>query len=205
MSAVRRLTDLHAAAFGRLQSATDDWVSGAVVRFAFAAVLLGYFWNAALRKVEPGVAGFFSVRDGAYAQILPKTMEAVLYDVTQVGVLGHLVVYAGTYAEFVLPLLIVVGLLTRLAALGMIGFTLVMSYVDVVGHGADAATFGAWFDRLSGAAILDQRTLWVALLLILVVRGPGLLSLDHVLGRLVRGDRARGAAAHVAGASARSA
>jgi putative oxidoreductase len=35
------------------------------------------------------------------------------------------VVVAGTLAEFILPLLIVIGLFTRLAAFGMIGFVIV--------------------------------------------------------------------------------
>ncbi|MGI9451697.1 MAG: DoxX family protein, partial [Geminicoccaceae bacterium] len=88
-----------------------------------------------------------------------------------------------TYAEFILPVLIILGLFTRLAALGMIGFVVVQSYVDVVFHGADEKTIGGWFDQLSDATILDQRTLWVFLLVYLVVRGPGLISLDTVLGR----------------------
>ncbi len=41
-------------------------------------------------------------------------------------------------------------LLTRLAALGMIGFVLVQSLTDSLGHKADA---GAWFDRASDAVI----------------------------------------------------
>ncbi len=44
-------------------------------------------------------------------------MEAVGYDVSQLGIFHWLVVTAGTLAEFILPLLIVIGLLTRLAAL----------------------------------------------------------------------------------------
>ena len=54
---------------------------------------------------------------------------------------------AGIYAGFILPVLIVAGSMTRLAALGMIGFIVVQSYVDVVFHHVDAATIGALFDR----------------------------------------------------------
>ena len=95
------------------------------------------------------------------------------------------VVVAGTIAEFVLPLLIVVGLLTRLAALGMIGFIVVQSLTDLYGHGGieHAATVGAWFDRISDAAVLDQRAFWVLCLLILVFKGAGALSIDRGLFR----------------------
>ena len=80
-----------------------------------------------------------------------------------------------------MPLLIVLGLLTRLAALGMIGFVLLQSLTDIVGHGADAATVGAWFDRASDALILDQRAFWLLALLVLVLNGAGPLSLDRLL------------------------
>ena len=75
------------------------------------------------------------------------------------------------------------GAFTRLAALGMIGFTLVQSYVDIAFHGADAETVGSWFDRFSDAAILDQRALWVFLLAYLVIRGAGMLSVDYLVWR----------------------
>jgi putative oxidoreductase len=75
-----------------------------------------------------------------------------------------------------------VGLLTRLAALGMIGFIFVQSIVDITGHGVAGADIGAWFDKASSALILDQRSFWVFALIVLVVRGAGPLSLDRVLG-----------------------
>ena len=73
--------------------------------------------------------------------------------------------------------------LTRLAALGMIGFVIVQSYVDVSGHGVGGKDLGAWFDGPSGSLIMDQRLMWVLLFMILVVKGAGPLSLDRLLGR----------------------
>ena len=75
------------------------------------------------------------------------------------------------------------GLFTRLAALGMIGFTIVQSLTDIVGHHADAATVGRWFDRASDALIMDQRAFWLMLLVTLVLMGAGPLSLDRLLSR----------------------
>jgi putative oxidoreductase len=92
-----------------------------------------------------------------------------------------LLVYAGSYAEVILPILVVMGLFTRLASIGMIVFVLVQSFVDIAFHMADAATIGAWFDNLSSAVIMDQRTLWVFLLLYLLLKGPGLVLVDHIL------------------------
>lgn len=156
-----------------------------LARLTFAAVLLQYFWSSALTKMGNGIFGLFSPSLGAYAQIFPRQMEAVGYDASQLGMLHWAVVVAGMWAEFLLPALIVVGLLTRLSALGMIGFIAVQSLTDLYGHGAieHAETLGAWFDRTPDALILDQRAFWVYLLLTLVVMGGGVLSLDRVVFR----------------------
>ena len=86
-------------------------------------------------------------------------------------------------AEFILPLLIVIGLFTRLASLGMIGFVIVQSLTDLFGHGGieHAETLGAWFDRIPDSLILDQRLFWVVILLIPVLKGAGSLSVDRLL------------------------
>lgn len=160
-----------------------DVVLPTLARLIFAAVLLLYYWSSALTKLGDGFLGLFRPSSGAYVQIFPGAMEAVGYDVSQLGILHWAVVVAGTWAEFILPALIVLGLLTRLAAAGMIGFVVVQSVVDITGHGADAATIGAWFDRHASALILDQRAFWVFVLLYLVLRGAGPLSLDRVLFR----------------------
>jgi hypothetical protein len=89
----------------------------------------------------------FELSTGAYAQIIPPIIEAAGYDKSAVALPWTALVYAGTYAEFVLPVLLVIGLFGRLAALGMIGFVIVQSYVDLTFHGVDAETAGAWFDR----------------------------------------------------------
>ncbi|MEM7378642.1 MAG: DoxX family protein [Pseudomonadota bacterium] len=181
---IRPLVSLHNAVFNAIQTHLAGWLPGLMARFTFAAVLMVYYLNSATTKVGEGLAGFFSVQDGAYFQMLPKVVELYDYDASQIPVVPYqLIVYAGTYAEFILPVLIVVGLFTRLAAVGMIGFVFVQSIVDITGHHADAETIGAWFDRFSDATILDQRAMWVFLLLYLVVYGAGKLSLDHLLGR----------------------
>jgi putative oxidoreductase len=164
---------LHALNAGA--SRTGDWLVPTLARLVFAGVLFGYFWASAMTKLD----GVFTPSMGSYAQIFPKAFEAVGYDASQMGLWHRLVVLAGSWAEFVLPVLILVGLLTRLAALGMVGFVVVQSLTDIYGHGAAA---GAWFDRASDALILDQRAFWVFLLVVLVLKGAGPLSADRLLG-----------------------
>ncbi|MCW3781937.1 DoxX family membrane protein [Defluviimonas salinarum] len=154
-----------------------------LARFVFAGVLLIYYWNSARTKFGEGITGLFRPSDGAYIQIFPKAVEAAGYDFSQLGPFHWAVTLAGTWAELLLPLLIVLGLLTRLASLGMIGFVLVQSLTDILGHGVGGDDLGRWFDATPGALILDQRALWIMLLLPLVLMGAGPLSLDRLLAR----------------------
>lgn len=160
-----------------------DWLLPTLARLIFVGVLLMYFWISGLTKLGEGFAGLWQLDFGAYAQILPRATEAAGYDIDAMQLWHHFVVYAGTYAEFILPALIVIGLLTRLSALGMIGFIVVQSLTDLFGHGAlgDEKAVGAWFDKASDSLIMDQRALWVLLLAVLVIKGGGPISFDRAL------------------------
>jgi putative oxidoreductase len=155
-----------------------DWLLPTVARFLFAAILMVYFLNSGLTKLGEGVSGIWTPSVGAYAQIFPRVLEAAGYDTDALSFFHKLVVVAGTWAEFALPVMIVLGVLTRLAALGMIGFVIVQSLTDIYGHSATDAV-GGWFDRFPDAVIMDQRSLWIFLLLVLVIKGAGPLSFDR--------------------------
>ena len=175
------IVNLYNRIFERIEEAFGPWLLPTLARLAFASVLLFYFWGSAVTKLGEGTLdGIFMPSDGAYVQIFPKAFEAAGYDVTQMTTWNYLVVLLGTWAEFILPFLIVVGLFTRLAALGMIGFIIVQTVVDFTGHGLTwaANSAGLFFDRLSDGAVADQRFLWVVVLLILVIRGAGPISID---------------------------
>ncbi|MEO0358629.1 MAG: DoxX family protein [Pseudomonadota bacterium] len=178
---MNRLISLHDSIFDGLHTALDGWFLPLFARFTFAAVLLFYFWNSALTKLGDGFAGLFSPSLNAYIQIFPKKTESLGYDASGFSMFDWLIVMAGTYGEFILPALIVVGLFTRIAALGMIIFVVVQSVVDVTGHGVGGADLGGWFDGPSGSLIMDQRLLWVTLFATLIAKGAGALSLDAIL------------------------
>lgn len=179
----------------KIEAAGDRWLIGGAARLVFAATLLFYFWNSARTKIGEGFFGFFTVSDNAYYQIALPAVEAAGGDVSRVAFLPWgLMVWAGTYAEFILPFLIVAGLATRVAALGMICFVIVQSAVDIFVHQVSAETAGALFDRFSDGLIADQRLFWVFLFAILVVKGAGALSLDAIVLKR-KAAPARGAAA----------
>lgn len=183
-SLVDLVTDLHNRVFGFLERMADGWLLGLIARFAFAAVLWGYFLNSAKTKVGEGFAGFFSISPGAYYQIALPAVEAAGGDVNAVSFLPWgLIVAMGTYAEFILPLLIIVGLFSRIAATGMIVFIAVQTFVDITVHKVGAETIGVLFDRFPDSLIADQRLLWLVPLLVIVFKGPGLISLDALLSR----------------------
>lgn len=70
--------------------------------------------------------------------------------------------YVATAAEHLFPVLLVVGLASRLSALGLFGMVMVIQ------------TFvypGAW----------PEHSLWASLLIFIIARGPGVVSLDHLV------------------------
>ena len=73
--------------------------------------------------------------------------------------------YLATALEITMPALVLAGLLTRLAALPLIGMTL---FIQLFVYPT------SWPDHL----------IWVALLTLLVARGPGHVSLDALANRL---------------------
>lgn len=151
-----------------------------VARFLFLVTLFDFFIRSALTKFGDGLLGLVVPSPGAFAQILPKKAEAVAYNVSELGFIDWLIIMAGSYGEIILPVLIVVGLATRFAALGMLVFILVMSVVDVAGHGVG---LGALLDGDPTSLIPDQRLFWAMPLLVLAFMGGGKFSLDRLLIR----------------------
>lgn len=108
-----------------------------------------------LQSGRTKVDGVFSIKDSTWflfeheyaLPVIPSNFAAIL----------------ATAAEHVLPILMILGLATRLSALGLLGMTAVIQIFVYP---------GAWITH----------GLWAAALLAVVARGPGTLSLDHVFG-----------------------
>jgi putative oxidoreductase len=184
----------HDAVFRLVAQLTDGWFLGFFARFVFFAVLYFYFLNSFHTKVGEGLSGFFSIQPGAWYQIAPFAVDAAGGDIDQISVFPWGVMVAlGTYMEFLLPLMIVIGLFTRVAALGMIGFILVQSIVDVFVHMVDPQTVGALFDRFPDGLVVDQRLLWIFPLVYLVLNGGGTLSVDAFLVKALPNPSGRNA------------
>lgn len=144
------------------------------------------FLSAWFEEIWARLGVLLTPSDSAYITILQSRYEEAGYDPANLTQLERIIVHMGTYGEVILPILIVVGLFTRIAAVGMIVFIAVQTYVDVAIIGLPPADVGAWFDGTATSIIWDQRSLWFFVLIVLVVKGPGPFSLDGLLGRLGR-------------------
>ena len=90
-----------------------------------------------------------------------------------------LAAYLSTIGEHVFPVLLAAGLASRLSALGLFGMTMVIQLFVVP---------GGW----------PEHILWLSLLTLIIARGPGAISIDHLLWNK------RVAAPAIAGRSARA-
>ncbi|MBT5560139.1 MAG: DoxX family protein [Proteobacteria bacterium] len=110
------------------------------------------------------------IREGALLLCDPETLD---YEegAAIVGVIEVAAISAGIL-EVLLPVLLIVGLFTRFAALGLIGLTLFIQL----------AVFPEWSHWWNPAAW------WAATLFAVLAFGPGQISLDRMLG-LDNGNR----------------
>jgi putative oxidoreductase len=140
-------TAWHNAMLLKLESLIPADLLALAARLGIAAV----FWQSGRTKVDEQ----FHVTDSAIA-LFTDEFKLPLLDP---AFAAHL----AAYAEHLFPLLLALGLFTRLSALALLGMTLVIQifvYPD------------AWPTHLS----------WAAILLLLLHHGGGRLSMDAVLG-----------------------
>ena len=123
--------------------------------FAARLALASVFWWSGRSKIEEGT--WLSISDGTYFLFeneytgvpLPPEFAAVM----------------ATAAEHILPILLVVGLATRLSALGLFMMTMVIQVF------------------VYPEAFWSVHLLWFALAMVLITHGAGRLSLDHIIDR----------------------
>ena len=101
-------------------------------------------------------------------QVKAETFNAFLTQYAALPVPPVLAAYLVSYAEFILPLMLVLGLGTRFAAIGLLVMTaLIQVYV-------------------LPQALWTAHVYWVAILMVLVSRGAGHISVDHIIRFIAR-------------------
>ena len=142
-----RARDAWNALAWRLDAAIGDGLLSLVARIAIAAIFL----QSGRTKVE----GFLTVT--------PSAVE-LFRDEYRLPLLSpELAAHLAAYAEHLFPALLVVGLLSRLSALALLGMT---AEIEIFVYPL------AWPTHLA----------WAGLLLVVIGRGAGPLSLDRAIG-----------------------
>lgn len=134
-------------------SCLPDWIYTTIARFAVGFIFL----VSGLLKVDDNYAikdiTYDLFRDVHFARVsLPE------------GVMNILTIM-GTYAELILPLLLIIGLGSRFAALGLLIMTIVIQFV-------------VFPDQL---LTYREHGLWAVALLAVLIKGPGPFSLDYFI------------------------
>jgi putative oxidoreductase len=186
LAALRNLHQLHESLFGAARALIGGSALGLLARLTLA----GVFWRSLLTKVETyGVFKYteyindFPV-DRAAMKLphFPLQMRDTTYfqfenDFALPLIPGPVAAWAATLAEFALPLLLVLGLLTRLSAAALLAMTLVIQ-IFVFGDDFFALVRGEFWTSWWGT-----HALWTCLCVYLIAYGPGRFSLDTASAR----------------------
>jgi putative oxidoreductase len=152
-----RIAGIVARADALVSRAAAPWLTSLVLRVALAVP----FWRSGVNKWD----GFLQLNDVAvllFSSEFRLHLPGGPYAFPAPGVTAFL---AGS-AEIILPILLVLGLGTRFAALGLLAMTIVVQLTVPTG----------WPLHLT----------WAAMALALMAWGPGRVSVDHLLSHLVK-------------------
>ena len=141
---------------------------GLVLRLTMARV---FFFSGQTMIAGPSIpiTGDFSVI--LPAQIKDTTFQLFETQYAAVPLSPTTAAVLFTYAEFVLPICLVLGFATRVAALGLLAMTVLLQlYVMPT----------MWW---------PAHVYWIAILLVLVTVGPGAVSIDALIRVLYRRDQ----------------
>jgi putative oxidoreductase len=128
----------------------------AILQFLFRFSIAAVFWNSGLTKIASWQSTIVLFRDEYKVPVLPPELAATL----------------AASVELTCPVLLVLGLATRLATLPMLGMTFV---IEVFVYPED------WIEHLT----------WASFLLFILTRGPGPIALDRFIAPLLLGRGAR--------------
>lgn len=145
------------ASFNRLCAGIPEDLVLLVSRIAVASV----FW----RSVQTKISGWeFLDQSWQFYNLSQSTIMLFRYEYDLPLLPYRVAAYLGTAAEFFFPLLLVIGLGTRLAAFGLLLVTAVIQFLVFP---------DAW----------PTHILWAAILLYLLRSGGGNIALDRLLNR----------------------
>lgn len=147
---MQRITQFHDRAVALLSGRVPEGVALLLTRLALA----GIFWRSGRTKVA----------EDSLLQI--DETQYYLFEEFGLPLSPQIMVPMTVYAEFLLPILVVFGLATRLSALALLAMTMVIQLLIFP---------EAWW---------QTHSLWAAMALVLIVRGGGIFSLDALIAKM---------------------
>jgi putative oxidoreductase len=141
----------------------------AVIALGLRLLMARVFFLEGQAKIEGPVIPFnWIYRSTDFSVTLPTdindgALQALLAQYANLPMPAMTAAYLFTYAEFVLPLCLVIGFATRFAALGLLLMTLLIQLYVMP---------QLWW---------STHVYWVAILMVLMSVGPGMVSLDALI------------------------
>lgn len=143
----RGLGGIYALVFGAVERG-----AGPLIDLAFRLIMARIFFQSGLTKIDDFENTVFLFQYEYAVPVLPPEIAAGL----------------ATFFELAMPVLLVLGLMTRLAALPLLGMAMVIQFV--LGAGNEA--YFQW-----------EHYFWMLSLAYLFIRGAGPISLDYLIWR----------------------
>jgi putative oxidoreductase len=122
-----------------------------LLQLLFRISVAAVFWNSGLTKIASWQTTIVLFRDEYRVPLLPPELAATL----------------GATTELSMPVLLVLGLLARLATLPLLGMVFV---IEIFVYPED------WIEHLT----------WASMLLFILMRGPGTLSVDYFVKKSLK-------------------
>lgn len=144
------------ALYGRGVALAAGRIPESLALLLLRVALAGVFWRSGQTKVI----------EGRFLKIDPSQYDLFASEFSGLPLDPSIAVPLTTYAEHLLPLLLVAGLATRFSAVALMVMTLVIQIFVFP---------DAWW---------PVHSLWVAMAAILIVRGGGLFSLDALVDKV---------------------
>lgn len=146
-----------AALYDRVAAMLSSQWAESIALLVTRIALAGVFWRSGRTKVA----------EGSWLEVSDTTRFLFETEYSGVPLLSSdFAATMATWSETFFPILLVIGLATRLSSLALLGMTMVIQ-IFVYPE--------AWW---------AVHSLWAAMCLVLLSRGGGLISLDAVIGKL---------------------
>ena len=136
---------------------------GSLLDLGIRLYIAKVFFLSGLTKIRDWDTTLTLFQEEYHVPVLPPEIAAVM----------------GTAGELVLPVFLAVGLATRFAALGL-------TFVNIM------AVVSYWYFLKTAEPALAQHVYWGVLILVILLHGPGKISVDAILWKRMKQGSGRG-------------